>query len=88
MELGQILFNDGSDDYVVCRQDFVFLALKFVVTLRSAYLSSESKYGMTAHLLKRDIWVVVVVTIELQSFYVGEGAKSWTGYMVVILNTA
>jgi hypothetical protein len=33
MELGHILFNDGGDEYVVCWQDFIFLALEYVVVL-------------------------------------------------------
>jgi hypothetical protein len=41
-----------------------------------------------AHLFERNIWVVVVVAVELQPFYVGERTKSWVGHMAVILNTA
>jgi hypothetical protein len=41
-----------------------------------------------AHLLECDVWVIVVIAVELQPFYVGKGTKSWTGHMVVIPNTA
>jgi hypothetical protein len=67
MELMQILFNDGGDDYVVCWQDFIFLALKFVVVLTKVlhtYQVNRDKNSV-AHLLKRDIWVVVIVSVEL-----------------------
>jgi hypothetical protein len=33
------------------------------------------------HLLECDVWVIVIITVELQAFYVGEGTKSWAGHM-------
>ena len=33
MELGHILFNNGGHEHVICWQDFVFLALEFLVVL-------------------------------------------------------
>jgi len=33
VELRHILFNDSGDEYIVCRQNFIFLTLEFVVVL-------------------------------------------------------
>jgi hypothetical protein len=33
VELRHILFNDSGDEYVVCRQNFIFFTLELVVVL-------------------------------------------------------
>jgi hypothetical protein len=33
VELRHILFNDSGDEYVVCWENFIFLALEFIVVL-------------------------------------------------------
>lgn len=66
VELRHILFNDSGDEYVVCRQNFIFLTLKFVVVLMVyIFYQADCDMNRVAHLLERNIWVIVVVAVEL-----------------------
>ena len=65
MELGYVLFDNGGHEHDICRQDFVFFALEFVVVLGSACLSGGSDTSIAAYLIEGDVWVLVVVVVKL-----------------------